>query len=245
MPRTRLLGPAAGLLLGLIATPVLAGEWVPVESLLEGLSAITYRSEKMLPGEEATLFYRGTDVDMASVSGLKMDLFLQNTVMMQIALTSGDEPIIGFEGVTLRQERDGEDIMVLYDVVNDEDAYSFLRPACGTNTLQDLPDGTEPICSNSCFRSYDDAALQRDAVACNGGEAHWILIVIVGTLREQLGSTGSDKAIADAIGSGPRKSYDQIMASANYLIVHVKENNSSHTNFPLDDTFRLAMWNLE
>ena len=197
----------------------------------------------MLQGEQATLFY--TDLKKIYLMGpLNFGVTLPykvKTVMFQIVLTSEDKPITGFKGMTLRQEMDEKDIETFYSAGNNADPNSSNGRACGSYTsFRDLLDGSEAKCDNFCFRSYDDLAAQKNAVACDSGEARWIVIFTAGTLRQGLGMSDADKAFAKAVGTTP--GYNEHLAAANYLVVHAMWKGSSSVHFPIDNTFRAALW---
>lgn len=245
----KLLGPVAGLFLGLAAGQTFAGEWVPVDTGQAGLSAITYRSAKMLPGEQATLAYTGTEiVSRAALGNGKFYPNKVNTIILQIVLTSDDKPITGFTGVTLRRDREGEELDTLYSA--DERTIRSSGPNCGGYTLQSLPDGRDEQCLTRCYRSYDDVIAQKNVIACDGGNAYWIATYAAGTLVEQLVIGDEDKAFAEGYAkafpddpsNSPRMSRDEIVAAANYLVVRLTRQGSTNTNFPIDDTFRAALW---
>lgn len=254
-PITKLALSAA---LWLAAAPALADEWEPVDSGHEGVSAITFRGKDMLPGEEATFLYSGMQADMEFDDG---GIWPTNArdVFFAIVVTSGSEPITGFEGVTLRGDLQGEDLVTFYNAAVTDSIFSMGLPSCGGYTLGDLPDGTEAQCMSMCFRNYDDLRAQHDVVACDGGEAHWIAILLSGRLSERAKIPPAEPGASEArkfmdvmqavdereAAENGWLTVEQMVAAANYLIVHVKWKGAAAALFLIDDTFRKAMWDMQ
>lgn len=254
-PMTKLAFFAA---LWLAAAPALADEWAPIDSGRPGLSAITYRGADMLPGEEATFVYSQMQADM-EFDGDSIWPTNVRDVALAIIVTSGAEPITGFEGVTLRGDLQGDDLETFYNAAVTDSIFTMGLPSCGGYTLGDLPDGTEAQCMNMCFRNYDDLRAQHDVVACDSGEAHWIAIVLSGRLSERAkippaepGASNVRKFMDVMQAVDEREAAEngwlnlaQEVAAANYLIVHVKWKGARAALFQIDDTFRRAMWDMQ
>jgi hypothetical protein len=196
---------------------------------------------------------------MVNDSGVLWPTSVSN-ISFQIVLTSGAEPLTGFEGVSLRKELGGEDRVTFYSIPTHDDSYVWLLlPPCGNYTLAYLPNGDEAQCVNLCYRVYDDLAAQQNDIACDSGEAHWILIVVVGALTERQklapagpGATETRKVMEGIEREDEEKaarngwlSLDEEVSTANFLIVHTKWKGALGALFQIDDTFRKAMWNPE
>lgn len=227
--------------------------WTPIEPPGEGQSAITYRGQAMAPGEEVTLIYSGTQKSNGNYGG-KIWPTSTSKIVFLIALTSGDQPIIGFDGISLRDGRNGRDLETFYSTTSkDYDLYHFSdAERCGTFTLGGLSEETQARCSYQCFRTRAELASQRGATSCENGDARWIMVIVAGELSEKrkLDPGESDesrvqKMLDQEAAQRARRgelSLTEKVDRASLLAVQVKWKGSESVTLPIDDLFRTSLW---
>ncbi|MCB2103967.1 MAG: hypothetical protein KDE06_14560 [Rhodobacteraceae bacterium] len=229
----RMLVAAFAALLSINAPTARAGEWVPVGTGDSPLSALTYQSDKMLPGEELTLFYTGMKRGFGLTGG--DDAYKYSAFILKIILQTAGGPFTGFGGVDLRHEGRGETTMVLQaPPVPGGRVPSLVESDCGdaqTGTIPALALGNnysdvQPTCANACFRTLADLQAEANPVSCDSGEGNWIMSYLMGALTEEIGE---------------RWRYDAVHG-AEMLIVRAMTSEYEWIRVPLDDAFRDALW---
>lgn len=248
----KMLGPVAGVLLGLVTVSASAGEWVEGISPEKGWNVILYQG-KFVEGEFAHLFYRSSGEKKYSGDTRN------NYYWLRMALNFEGRTISGFDGVSLaKKNSDGhfENQLVLVN-----------GPARRLGVLTGSYDvgangGWAPNRNyhpnfHTCFRSRADLREGSRSVPCDTGEGTWIYVELAGSLREEMrrvddtaGLTLSeilDKAVKDAAegnASGKREFYSPRPAiyAANRLLIGARFEEYTSINLTIDDTFRRALW---
>lgn len=234
--------------------------WAPRDSTLSGFRlAYNITLEKGESGG-AYLYYSGTEQeDGEPNSGRWPDN--SNKIIFLMALTSGDEPITGFDGVTLRDDG-GRELETFYSTTSDYyKVWEFSgEPRCGARTLaaisDDIPAAT---CTHQCFLIQADLFARRGEVSCINGGAHWIRIEIAGKLiqNQLLPPAGSNASqvrremdVTQRKEAAARKRRGELTLTekverAGSIAVHVKWKGSDFVAIPVDDVFRTSLWNPE
>lgn len=254
----KLLGPVAGLVLGLASAPALAGEWVDGIYDDEFWKVLVYKG-KFNQGEFANLYYG---------SGGKKDFMgdsRRQRYKLVMVLNNDDERITGFTGIHLAGST-GETLLTL--------SYEPSRFNFATRT--NVPDAEGDYGSyeaaahggwpahtankndwHACYRSLADLNEGTDAVRCDSGEGRWIYVEAAGTLKEEMrrvdDSAGLtmeemlEKAVKDTAEGHPggRKEFyspGPAIGAANMLVVGAKHGEHTSFNLTIDEKFRRALW---
>lgn len=253
----KLIGPVAGLLLGLAAASAFAGEWV--EGIYDGENwkVLVYRG-KFNEGEFANLYYR-TD-RKKSFAG---DNRAQHYKLVMV-LNTGDNRITGFTGIHL-VDSTGEKLLTLSEEPSRFDYGTMTR----------VPDVNGDIGSydpavhgwpahmahrqnwHACYRSFADLNEGTDAVRCDSGEGNWIYVEVKGQLKEEMrrvndtvGLTATEileQAVKDAAegnASGRREFYSPgpAIGAATKLRIGAVHGKFDSFTLDIDETFRNALW---
>jgi hypothetical protein len=206
---------------------------VPVDTGDSPLYAVTYTSDKMLPGEELTLMYSGVQTDFNFIGAA--DVYEYNAIILKSVLQSSGGAFTSFGGVELQRENRGETTMVLQaPPVPGGNIPSLVETDCGDAQIGTIPalalgnnyTDLQPACVNACFRTLGDLQAESSAVSCDSGEGEWVLSLVIGALRER---------------SEEPWRYNAVQAS-NVLIVRAKTAQSEHFYIPVDDVLRNALW---
>lgn len=254
----KLLGPVAGLVLGLAAAPAFAGEWVDGIYDDEFWKVLVYKG-KFYEGEFANLYY-GSDGKKDFMGDSR-----QQRYKLVMVLNNGDARITGFTGVHLAGST-GETLLTL----------SYEPSRFDYATMTNVPDAEGDSGSyeaathggwpahtvhkndwHACYRSLADLNEGTGAVRCDSGEGRWIYVEAVGTLKEEMRRVNDsagltmeemlEKAVKDTAeghAGGRREFYSPgpAIRAANRLVVGAKHGEYTSFNLTIDDTFRHALW---
>jgi hypothetical protein len=223
----------AGALAGLFAlagAPAIAGSWVETPNPDPMMRTLSYQSEYMLPGERVQLQYSGAIRDER---GDRV-----NVIALAMVLSDdGRGGISGFDGISLRPERNGADLTVLYGFDTDPfvPSYSELGVVepwqdCYESPLEMLfYNGREvpPICYYSCYESAEDAMADRNFRACSSEGGTFIAVLISGVL------------LLDPTPTNVR--LPEVIDRANYLIAKVRHGDKTQFSLEIDQAFRNAL----
>jgi len=201
-----------------LSASAFAGQWVEVPSGYPNLKKIEYRSDKLVPGE-GIIVHGGTQIpdteaecgQYAGVSASEMRLVFIHR-----------EPITGFEGISLRADREGDDLLDLYIDGPAPAGSSFLNPpgSCG---MHDRPSQNQ--CQHACYRSREDGMTGANPVDCASGEGRWIAVAMVMAFCHDTGAQMPEG-----------------LARSNFMMIKVKSSSFSSSNVPIDDVFRSTLW---
>ena len=236
--------------------------WAPTESEVSGYQSAYYIDPNWQTGAGvlAELYYSGTTRHEGN-SSARVWPYSQNDIMIILALTSGDEPITGFGGVTLRAANGGKDLETFYSTTTDDyKLYQYSgEKRCGVKRLGYMSNDKAPSCGHECFLTRADLDAYRNQVSCINGNARWILVSLAGALFQKHPLPPADRGASqvrkemDVIQrkeEAARKRNDELTLTekverAGSLAIHVKWKGSDHVTIPIDDHFRTALWNPE
>lgn len=239
--------------------------WAPMDSNLLGVSLAYNITIDRQRHEAAYLYYSGTEQDGGEPNSGRWP-YSSSKIQFLMVLTSGDEPITGFDGVSLRGDgaRTGgdKDLLAFYSTTSGSyKLYQFSgEPRCGAETLGAISDDMlAAICMHKCFLTQADLIAKRGEVSCINGGAHWIQIEIAGTLYQNqlLPPAGSNASqvrremdVTQRKEAAARKRRGELTLTekverAGSIAVHVKWKGSDFVAIPVDDVFRTSLWNPE
>lgn len=236
--------------------------WAPMDSDVSGFQSAYYINPdwRTSAGDLAELHFSGTTRHEGN-STAKVWPYSQNDILIMLAVTSGDQPITGFDGVTLRAANGGKDLETFYSTTTDE--YKVWQYSgekrCGVKRLGYTSNDRAPSCGHECFLTRADLDAYRNQVSCINGNARWIVISIAGALFQKHPLPPADRGASQV-----RKEMDVIQRKeeaarkrngeltltetverAGSLAVHVRWKGSDHVTIPIDDHFRTSLWNPE
>ena len=179
---------ALSLLAGLVH-PASAGEWREVPPPRQGMNAVGYFSDKLEPGEMAMLATTPTEIVGRSDSPR-----YRNALVLLIVLNSGDIPISGFDGVTLRPASGDKELFAFYNYYAKRDGtraelerLSGNDHPCSTWDVIEMRgndgESAPAQCAHICYPTLAGLHTQTGDVPCDSGKAYWIAISIVGMLN--------------------------------------------------------------
>lgn len=234
--------------------------WAPIDSDIPDFDLAYYLNPDWQTGNLAFLYSSGTRSHDGNTSA-KVWPYSQNDIMISLAVTSGDEPITGFEGVTLRAADSGKDLETFFSTITDSyKAWQFSgEQRCGVGTLGQMANDQLPMCQYKCYLTRDDLIAGRNAVSCINGNAHWIGITIAGALYQKHALPPAERGASqvrremDVIQrkeAAARKRRGELTLTekverAGSLAVHVKWKGSDAVAIPVDDYFRTSLWSPE
>lgn len=247
----KLLGPVAGLVLGLASAPAFAGEWVDGIYDHEFWKVLVYKG-KFYEGEFANLYYG---------SGGKKDFMgdsRRQRYKLVMVLNNGDARITGFTGIHLAGST-GETLLTL----------SYEPSRFDYATMTNVPDAEGDSGSyeaaahggwparmvhkndwHACYRSLADLNEGTEAVRCDSGEGRWIYVETVGELKEEMRRVDDSAGltIEEMLESGTSAvktefySPGPAIGAAHKLVVGAKHGEYTSFNLTIDEKFRRALW---
>lgn len=273
---------AAVTFLALFAAAAHAGEWRAEEALPLHVSppphgqmrSARYVSEGLVKDEEVILavspprWRRGEWVTSDKKRAYAWDPEHYVFMLMSIILTSGQTPILGFDGVSTFPTHAQKDWISFYRP-KDAAQKPLAGGACDAH-VQQWEYSYKPRCMHACYVTREDLKARRGAVACDSGKAYWIEIQIA---REIGGNAPFDrpKPVADdnrdlkwvyekLLGafeaqqkeieaanskSEPSWLFADRVASSHKLIIKVRggvEGKRTHYQLDIDDVFRRTLY---
>lgn len=276
---TRFFTAMAPVIFCLTASAAIAGEWreappPPADMSPEPyapMRALRYFSDKLAPGESVNiavtplLRYKGNFLpDSFSRKAYPPEDHL--FVLMRLVLTSGNDPITGFDGVATYPARDNRDWISFYDP-RDKDGKPLGTGQCA-GYVQQWEYSFSPKCEHSCYRTLDDLKRESNAVGCESGLGYWIEIRIVreigGFAQFEYPQAPADPDNRDSkwvydlkvkahnaqlleIGDafrrgGPPYLFERRVESSSRLVVKIRHGQWTSMDLTLDDAFRQTLF---